>query len=162
MKLWSKVLQIFLLFSLYFSSLNLKYLKLTKMDITRFAMKLFIFWLITSPINNWHIYEIVLKHIPNGCSKRATLSQQIDQSHYQFLLQRAFYLIMFYFCGHHVTWKLPFSMQSNFHSTLIVVTWNNQKLYCQHWQNLDMKCLWGISIRTISSLLIQLWVLFRN
>ena len=32
----------FLLFSLYFSSLNLKYLKLTKMDITRFAMKLFI------------------------------------------------------------------------------------------------------------------------
>ena len=31
----------FLLFSLYFSSLNLKYLKLTKMDITRFAMKLF-------------------------------------------------------------------------------------------------------------------------
>ena len=42
LKLWSKVLQIFLLFSLYFSSLNLKYLKLTKMDITRFAMKLFI------------------------------------------------------------------------------------------------------------------------
>ena len=41
MKLWSKVLQIFLLFSLYFSSLNLKYLKLTKMDITHFAMKLF-------------------------------------------------------------------------------------------------------------------------
>ena len=30
------------LFSLYFSSLNLKYLKLTKMDVTRFAMKLFI------------------------------------------------------------------------------------------------------------------------
>ena len=43
LKLWSKVLQIFL-FSLYFSSLNLKYLKLTKMDITRFAMKLFIWW----------------------------------------------------------------------------------------------------------------------
>ena len=42
LKLWSKVLQIFLLFSLYFSSLNLKYLKLTKLDITRFAMKLFI------------------------------------------------------------------------------------------------------------------------
>ena len=42
MKLWSKVLQIFLLFSLYFSSLNLRYLKLTKMDITRFAMNLFI------------------------------------------------------------------------------------------------------------------------
>ena len=41
MKLWSKVLQIFLLFSLYFSSLNLKYLKFTKMDITRFAMKLY-------------------------------------------------------------------------------------------------------------------------
>ena len=40
-----KVLQIFLLFSLYFSSLNLKYLKLTKMDITRFAMKLFIFFI---------------------------------------------------------------------------------------------------------------------
>ena len=32
-----------LLFSLYFSSLNPKYLKLTKMDITRFAMKLFIY-----------------------------------------------------------------------------------------------------------------------
>ena len=29
-------------FSLYFSSLHLKYLKLTKMDLTRFAMKLFI------------------------------------------------------------------------------------------------------------------------
>ena len=36
-----KSITIFLLFSLYFSSLNLKYLKLTKMDITRFAMKLF-------------------------------------------------------------------------------------------------------------------------
>ena len=43
MKLWSKVSQIFLLFSLYFSSLNVKYLKFTKMDITRFAMKLFIY-----------------------------------------------------------------------------------------------------------------------
>ena len=32
----------FLIIFLYFSSLNLKYLKLTKMDITRFAMKLFI------------------------------------------------------------------------------------------------------------------------
>ena len=42
LKLWSKVLHIFLLFYLYFSNLNLKYLKLTKMDITRFAMKLFI------------------------------------------------------------------------------------------------------------------------
>ena len=31
----------FLLFSLYFSSLNLKYLQLTKMEFTRFAMKLF-------------------------------------------------------------------------------------------------------------------------
>ena len=41
LKLWSKVLQIFL-FSLYFSSLNLKYLKLTKMELSRFAMKLFI------------------------------------------------------------------------------------------------------------------------
>ena len=40
-QLRSKVLHIFLLFSLYFSSLNLKYLKLTKMDITRFAIKLF-------------------------------------------------------------------------------------------------------------------------
>ena len=29
------------LFSLYFSSLNLKYVKLTKMNLTRFAMKLF-------------------------------------------------------------------------------------------------------------------------
>ena len=31
----------FFLFSLYLSSLNLKYLKVTKMDITRFAIKLF-------------------------------------------------------------------------------------------------------------------------
>ena len=31
------------LFSLYFSSLNLKYLKLTKMELSRFAMKLFIY-----------------------------------------------------------------------------------------------------------------------
>ena len=31
-------------FSLYFSSLNLKYLKLTKMDITHFAIKLFKWW----------------------------------------------------------------------------------------------------------------------
>ena len=38
-----QVLQIFLLFSLYFSSLNLKYLNLTKMELTRFAMKLFIY-----------------------------------------------------------------------------------------------------------------------
>ena len=37
----SKVLQVFLLLSLYFSSLNLKYLKLTKMVITRFAVKLY-------------------------------------------------------------------------------------------------------------------------
>ena len=36
------ILQIFLLFYWYFSSLNLKYLKLTKMELTRFAMKLFI------------------------------------------------------------------------------------------------------------------------
>ena len=46
---WSyyKVSQIFLLFSLYFSSLNLKYLKLTTMDITRSAMKLFIYYFFT-------------------------------------------------------------------------------------------------------------------
>ena len=46
---WSydqKVLHIFLLFSLYFSSLNLKYLKLTKMELTRFAMKLLIYWIV--------------------------------------------------------------------------------------------------------------------
>ena len=36
----SNVSRIFLLFSLYFSSLNLKYLKFSKMDITRFAMTL--------------------------------------------------------------------------------------------------------------------------
>ena len=58
MKLWSKVLQIFLLFSLYFSSLNLKYLKLTKMDITRFAMKLFIYYIdiafVEVKYNTWH------------------------------------------------------------------------------------------------------------
>ena len=30
----------FLLFSLYFGSLNLRYLKLTKMELTHFAMKL--------------------------------------------------------------------------------------------------------------------------
>ena len=41
LKLWSNVSQIFL-FSLYFSSFNRKYLKLTEMDITHFAMKLFI------------------------------------------------------------------------------------------------------------------------
>ena len=40
-----KGLQIFLLFSLYFSSLNLKYLKFTKMELTRFAVKLFIYTL---------------------------------------------------------------------------------------------------------------------
>ena len=33
----------FLIIFFIFSSLNLKYLKLTKMDITRFAMKLFIY-----------------------------------------------------------------------------------------------------------------------
>ena len=32
----------FLIIFLYFSSLNLKYLKLTKMELSRFAMKLFI------------------------------------------------------------------------------------------------------------------------
>ena len=41
-KLWSKVLQIFLLFSLYFSSLNLKF---TKMELSRFAMKLYTYTL---------------------------------------------------------------------------------------------------------------------
>ena len=35
----------FLLFSFYFSSLYLKYLKLPKMDITRFAMKLLGCWI---------------------------------------------------------------------------------------------------------------------
>ena len=40
LKLWSKVSHIFLLFSLYFRSFNSKYLKLTKMDITRFVTKL--------------------------------------------------------------------------------------------------------------------------
>ena len=40
-KLWSKVIIIFLISFLYFSSLNLKYLELTKMDLTRFAMKLY-------------------------------------------------------------------------------------------------------------------------
>ena len=55
MKLWSKVLQIFLLFSLYFSSLNLKYLKLTKMDITRFAMKLFM-W-------TWKVHRLTKKKL---------------------------------------------------------------------------------------------------
>ena len=44
LKLWSKVLQIFFLFSLYFRSLNLKHLKFTKMELSRFAMKLFICW----------------------------------------------------------------------------------------------------------------------
>ena len=42
LKLWSKVAYIFLLFSLCLSSLNMKYLVLIKMDMTRFAMKLFI------------------------------------------------------------------------------------------------------------------------
>ena len=37
-------------FRLYFSSLNLKYLKLTKMELIRFAMKLFI--ILTKPINH--------------------------------------------------------------------------------------------------------------
>ena len=43
LQLWSKVSQIFLSFSLYVSSLNLKYmhLEITKMDITHFAMKHF-------------------------------------------------------------------------------------------------------------------------
>ena len=33
-----------IIFFIYFCSLNLKYLKLTKMDINRFAMKLFIYF----------------------------------------------------------------------------------------------------------------------
>ena len=39
--LYIKIIFLKLLISLYFSSLNLKYLKLTKIDITHFAMKLF-------------------------------------------------------------------------------------------------------------------------
>ena len=57
LKLWSKVSQIFLLFSLYFSNLNLKYLKLTKMDITHFAMKLF-----TCPVSlNFKYWSVFAK-----------------------------------------------------------------------------------------------------
>ena len=40
LKLWSKLLQIVLLFSLYFSTLDITYLKFPEMDITRFAIKL--------------------------------------------------------------------------------------------------------------------------
>ena len=47
---------IMFLFSLYFSSLNLKYLKLTKMNITSFAMKLFIQYL------SIHIYQAQIKY----------------------------------------------------------------------------------------------------
>ena len=43
LKLWFKILNIFFLFSLCFSSFNRKYLKLTEMDITHFAMKLFFY-----------------------------------------------------------------------------------------------------------------------
>ena len=42
MKLWWKIWHIFLLFSLFFSSFNHKYLKFTKMDILFFEFKLFI------------------------------------------------------------------------------------------------------------------------
>ena len=42
LKLWSKVSQIFLLFSVYVNSFKCKYLRLTKIYITRFAIKLFI------------------------------------------------------------------------------------------------------------------------
>ena len=50
-----KSITIFLLFSLYFSSLNLKYLKLKKMVIMRFAMKLFNCLCKTRPINTYFI-----------------------------------------------------------------------------------------------------------
>ena len=39
----NKSILIFFLFSLYFNSFNRKYIKLTKMDITLFVMKLFIY-----------------------------------------------------------------------------------------------------------------------
>ena len=55
LNLWSKVSQIFL-FYLYFSSLNLKYLKLIKMELTRFAMNssyiyIYIVFLFSSMVN---------------------------------------------------------------------------------------------------------------
>ena len=44
------LIYVFKIFSLYFSNLNLKYLKLIKMDITRFVIKLFKWTLIwTTP-----------------------------------------------------------------------------------------------------------------
>ena len=48
-------------FSLYFSNLNIKYLKLTEMDLTRFAMKLFIFLK--------HVFTLI-----DGSEKRTTES----------------------------------------------------------------------------------------
>ena len=58
---------IFLLFSLYFSSLNLKYLKLIKMELTRSAMKLFIctcFFTLLSHLLHISALSIDLMNIP--------------------------------------------------------------------------------------------------
>ena len=50
----------FSIFSLYFSSLNLRYLKFTKMDITRFAMELFIYTFMVSYCTMWlHVYHLM-------------------------------------------------------------------------------------------------------
>ena len=57
LKLWSKVLHILLLLSLYFSSLNLKYLKLSKLDLTRFAMKLFIWFGLNSSVGEMMLIQ---------------------------------------------------------------------------------------------------------
>ena len=78
-KLWSKVLAILLLFSLYFSSLNLKYLKLIKMELSRFAMKLFIYRYTTIKQNTLYTNFIIIFFIFQQLKSQIS---QIDQNGY--------------------------------------------------------------------------------
>ena len=58
---------------LYFSSLNLKYLKLTKMDMTRFAMKLFNpFYILVLAQCNFSVDTLCIMHSTVYCIQSCT------------------------------------------------------------------------------------------
>ena len=70
----------FLLFSLSFSSLNLKYLKMTKMELTRFATKLFIsiyFIEANDTSNSWEHCGVVVRALDSYSEGRGFESHTV-------------------------------------------------------------------------------------
>ena len=84
MYIWSydqKYHKFILLFSLYFSSLkfNLKHLKLTKMDITRFAMKLFMMYFIPVTYGNSNVAEALPNLVTDSTWQLLILYRPMDE-----------------------------------------------------------------------------------